>query len=41
MATEATVLRIELWRARDVLSSFVCLRDLACMVVSNVIADAQ
>lgn len=41
LATETTVLRIELWCARDVPSSFVCPRDLACMVVSNVIADAQ
>ena len=40
LATEATVLRIELWCARDVPSSFVCPRDLACMVVSNVIAIA-
>lgn len=33
----ATVPRIELWCARDVPSSFVCPRDLVCMVVSNVI----
>ena len=40
LATEATVLRIELWCARDVPSSFVCPRDLACMVVSNAAAVA-
>ncbi|WP_270471213.1 polysaccharide biosynthesis C-terminal domain-containing protein [Collinsella intestinalis] len=40
LATEATVLRIELWCARDVPSSFVCPRDLACMVVSNAVAAA-
>lgn len=41
LATEATVLRIELWCARDVPSSFVCSRDLARTVASSVIADAQ
>lgn len=40
LATEATVPCIELWCARDALSSFVCPRDLACMAVSNVIAIA-
>ena len=40
LAAEATVLCIELWCARDVPPSFVCPRDLACMVVSNVIAIA-
>ena len=38
LATEATVLCIELWCARDVLSSFVRVRDLARMTVSNVLA---
>ncbi len=38
LATEATVLCIELWCARDVLSSFVRVRDLARMVLSNVLA---
>ena len=40
LATEATVPCIDLWCARDVPSSFVCPRDLACMAVSNVIAIA-
>lgn len=40
MAAEATALCIELWCARDVLSSFVRPRDLARMAVSNVIAIA-
>lgn len=40
MAAEATVLRIELWCARDVLSSFVRPRDLARMAVSNAVAVA-
>ena len=38
LATEATVLHIELWCARDVLSSFVRVRDLARMALSNVLA---
>lgn len=40
LATEATVLRIELWCARDVLSSFVRPRDLARMAASNAAAVA-
>ena len=40
LATEATVLRIELWCARDALSSFARPRDLARMAASNVIAVA-
>ncbi len=40
LATEATVLCIELLCARDVLSSFVRPRDLARMAASNVIAVA-
>ena len=40
LATEATVLCIELWCARDVLSSFVRLRDLARMAASNAVAVA-
>ena len=40
MAAEATVLCIELWCARDVLSSFVRPRDLARMAVSNAAAVA-
>ena len=40
LATEATVLCIELWCARDVLSSFVRPRDLACMAASNAAAVA-
>lgn len=40
MATEATVLRIELWCARDVLSSFVRFRDLARMSPFNEVAVA-
>ena len=40
LATEATVLRIELLCARDVLSSLVRPRDLARMAASNVIAVA-
>lgn len=40
LATEATVLRIELWCARDVLSSFVRPRDLARIVASNAVAVA-
>ncbi len=39
-ATEATVLCIELWCARDALSSFVRVRDLARMGVSNAAASA-
>lgn len=38
LATEATVLCIELWCARDVLPSFVRPRDLARMAVSNAVA---
>lgn len=38
LATEATVLYIELWCARDVLSSFVRPRDLARMAASNAVA---
>lgn len=38
LATEATVPCIELWCARDVLSSFVLVRDLARMALSNVLA---
>ena len=38
LATEATVLCVELWCARDVLSSFVLVRDLARMALSNVLA---
>lgn len=40
LAAEATVLCIELWCARDVLSSFVRPRDLARMAVSNAAAVA-
>lgn len=40
LATEATVLCIELWCARDVLSSFVRTRDLARMAASNAVAVA-
>lgn len=40
MATEATVLRIELWCARDVPSSFVRPLDLARMAASNAVAAA-
>ena len=40
LAAEATVLRIELWCARDVLSSFVRPRDLARMAASNAVAAA-
>ena len=40
LATEATVLCIELWCARDVLSSFVRPRDLARMAVSSAVAVA-
>lgn len=40
LATAATVLRIELWCARDVLSSFVRPRDLARMAASNAVAVA-
>lgn len=40
LATEATVLCIELWCARDVLSSFVRPRDLARMAASNAAAVA-
>lgn len=40
LATEATVLCIELWCARDVLSSFVRPRDLARMAASNAVAVA-
>lgn len=40
MAAEATALCIELWCARDVLSSFVRPRDLARMAVSNAAAVA-
>lgn len=40
LATAATVLCIELWCARDVLSSFVRPRDLARMAVSNAVAVA-
>lgn len=40
LATETTVLCIELWCARDVLSSFVCPRDLARMMASNAVAIA-
>lgn len=40
MAAAATVLSIELWCARDVLSSFVRPRDLARMAVSNAAAMA-
>lgn len=38
LATEATVLCIELWCARDVLSSFVRAQDLARMAASNALA---
>ena len=40
LATEATVLCIELWCARDVLSSFVRPRDLVRMAASNAVAAA-
>lgn len=40
LATAATVLSIELWCARDVLSSFVRPRDLARMAASNAVAVA-
>lgn len=40
LATEATVLCIELWCARDVLSSFVRPLDLARMAASNAVAAA-
>ena len=40
LATETTVLCIELWCARDVLSSFVRPRDLARMMASNAAAVA-
>lgn len=40
LATEAAVLCIELWCARDVLSSFVRPRDLARMAASNAVAVA-
>lgn len=40
MAAEATALCIELWCARDVLSSFVRPRDLARIVASNAVAVA-
>lgn len=40
LATEATVLCIELWCARDVLSSFVRPRDLVRMAASNAVAVA-
>ena len=40
LATEATVLSIELWCVCDVLSSFVRPRDLARMAVSNAAAVA-
>ena len=40
LATEATVPCIELWCARDVLSSFVRPRDLARMAASNAVAVA-
>ena len=40
LTTETTVLCIELWCARDVLSSFVCPRDLARMAASNAAAVA-
>lgn len=40
LATEATVLCIELWCARDVLPSFVRPRDLARMAASNAVAAA-
>lgn len=40
LATEATVLRIELWCARDVPSSFVRPLDLARMAASNAVAAA-
>lgn len=40
LATEATVLCIELWCARDVLSSFVRVRDLVHMAMSNAVAAA-
>lgn len=40
LATEATVLCIEIWCARDVLSSFVRPRDLARMAASNAAAVA-
>ena len=40
LATEATVLCIELWCARDVLSSFARPRDLARMAASNAVAVA-
>lgn len=39
-ATEATVPCVELWCARDVLSSFVRVRDLARMALSNAVAVA-
>lgn len=40
LVTEATVLRIEFWCARDVLSSFVRPRDLVRMAAPNVLAVA-
>lgn len=40
LATEATVLCIELWCARDVLTSFVRPRDLLLMAASNAVAVA-
>lgn len=40
LATEATVLCIELWCARDALPSFARPRDLARMAVSNAVAVA-
>lgn len=40
LATEATVLCIELWCARDVLSSFVRPRDLVRMAAPNALAVA-
>lgn len=40
LATAATVLRIELWCARDALSSFVRPRGLARMAASNAVAVA-
>lgn len=40
LATAATVLRIELWCARDALSSFVRPRGLARMAASNAVAAA-
>ena len=40
LAAEATVLRIELWCARDALPSFMRPRDLARMAASNAVAVA-